>query len=115
VFLVVGATHPNVQKAEDETYRLSLQRLARKLGVEENVVFHNRFVSLEELMEFIGSADVYVTPYLNQDQITSGTLAYALGAGKAVISTPYCYVDGLQEHGGSGLERAEKDTSFLTQ
>jgi len=103
VFVVVGATHPNVKKAEGETYRLSLQRLARKLGVERNVVFHNRFVTLEELMEFIGSADVYVTPYLNQDQITSGTLAYALGAGKAVISTPYWYAEELLADGAGIL------------
>ncbi|MDY0171121.1 MAG: glycosyltransferase family 4 protein [Thermoguttaceae bacterium] len=103
VFLVVGATHPNVQKAEGEIYRLSLQRLARRLGVENNVVFHNRFVTLEELMEYIGSADVYVTPYLNQDQITSGTLAYALGAGKAVISTPYWYAEELLGDGAGVL------------
>jgi len=103
VFVVVGTTHPNVKKTEGETYRLSLQRLARKLGVESNVVFHNRFVTLEELMEFIGSADVYVTPYLNQDQITSGTLAYALGAGKAVISTPYWYAEELLADGAGVL------------
>ncbi|HIQ20401.1 MAG TPA: glycosyltransferase, partial [Planctomycetes bacterium] len=103
VFVVVGATHPNVKRAEGETYRLSLQRLARQLGVEKNVIFHNRFVTLEELMEFIGSADVYITPYLNQDQITSGTLAYAMGAGKAVISTPYWYAEELLGDGAGVL------------
>lgn len=103
VFVVVGATHPNVKRTGGETYRLSLQRMARKLGVEKNVIFQNRFVTLEELMEFIGSADVYVTPYLNQDQITSGTLAYALGAGKAVISTPYWYAEELLGNGAGVL------------
>lgn len=89
VYLVVGATHPHLIAAEGEVYRESLQALAVKLGVEKQVVFHNRFVSMDELKEFIGGADIYLTPYRNEDQITSGTLAYTFGAGKAVISTPY--------------------------
>ncbi|MBN2024720.1 MAG: glycosyltransferase family 4 protein [Pirellulales bacterium] len=99
VFMVVGATHPNVIRHEGESYRLSLRRLAHDLHVERHVIFYNRFVSLEELMEFIGVADVYVTPYLSQDQITSGTLAYALGAGKAVVSTPYWHAEELLADG----------------
>jgi len=99
VFMVVGATHPNVVRGEGESYRLSLQRLARDLRVERSVIFHNRFVGLEELLEFIGAADIYITPYLSQDQIVSGTLAYALGAGKAVISTPYWYAEELLADG----------------
>jgi glycosyltransferase involved in cell wall biosynthesis len=91
VYIVVGATHPHVLLQEGETYRLSLQWLARHNGVEGHVIFCNRFVSLAELVEFIGAADIYITPYLNEAQIVSGTLAYALGAGKAVISTPYWY------------------------
>jgi glycosyltransferase involved in cell wall biosynthesis len=91
VYIIVGATHPHVIKTEGETYRISLQWLAQQKGVESNVIFYNRFVSLEELVEFISAADIYITPYLNEAQITSGTLAYALGAGKAVISTPYWY------------------------
>lgn len=91
VYMVVGATHPHVLKHEGETYRLSLQWLARQKGVEKNVIFYNRFVSIEELIEFIGAADIYITPYQNEAQITSGTLAYTIGAGKAVISTPYWY------------------------
>jgi glycosyltransferase involved in cell wall biosynthesis len=93
VYLIVGATHPGVLRHEGERYRLSLQRLARDLGVESHVIFYNRFVSLEELIQFISAADIYVTPYLSAAQITSGTLAYALGAGKAVISTPYWYAE----------------------
>ena len=93
VYIVLGETHPHVKETDGEAYRLSLQWLARERGVESNVIFYNRFVSLEELIEFIGAADIYITPYLNKAQITSGTLAYTLGAGKAVISTPYWYAE----------------------
>ncbi len=93
VYIVLGETHPHVKETDGEAYRLSLQWIARERGVESNVIFYNRFVSLEELNEFIGAADIYITPYLNQAQITSGTLAYTLGAGKAVISTPYWYAE----------------------
>jgi glycosyltransferase involved in cell wall biosynthesis len=95
VYIILGATHPHVVRHEGETYRLSLQWLAQEKGVEGHVVFYNRFVSIEELIEFIGAADIYITPYLNAAQITSGTLAYTLGAGKAVISTPYWYAEEL--------------------
>ncbi len=89
VYIVLGATHPHELRDRGESYRLSLEILAKKNKVEKNVIFYNRFVELEELKEFIGAADLYVTPYLNEAQITSGTLAYAFGAGKAVVSTPY--------------------------
>jgi glycosyltransferase involved in cell wall biosynthesis len=95
VYIVLGATHPNLVRAQGEAYRLSLERLARDLGVQRNVAFYNRFVELRELTEFIGAADLYVTPYLNPAQITSGTLAYAFGCGKAVISTPYWHAQEL--------------------
>ncbi len=93
VYIILGATHPHVKRQDGEMYRLSLQWLAQEKGVEGQVIFYNRFVSLEELVEFIGAADIYITPYLNEVQITSGTLAYTLGAGKAVISTPYWYAE----------------------
>ncbi len=99
VYIILGATHPHVIQHEGETYRLSLQWLAREKGVEGHVVFYNRFVSLEELVEFIGAADIYVTPYLNEAQIASGTLAYTVGAGKAVISTPYWYAEEMLAEG----------------
>jgi glycosyltransferase involved in cell wall biosynthesis len=89
VYIVLGQTHPNLLRNEGEAYRLSLERLAKDLGVQKHVVFFNRFVELDELMRFIGAADIYLTPYLTETQITSGTLAYAFGAGNAVISTPY--------------------------
>ena len=84
---------------EGERYRLSLERLAEDRGVKENVIFHNRFVSLEELKEFIGATDIYLTPYLQEAQITSGSLAYVFGAGKAVVSTPYWHAQELLADG----------------
>lgn len=89
VYIVLGQTHPSLLRDEGEAYRLSLERLAKALGVQKHVVFFNRFVEQEELMRFIGAADIYLTPYLTEAQITSGTLAYAFGAGNAVVSTPY--------------------------
>ncbi len=95
VYIVLGATHPNLVAREGETYRLQLGRLAEALGVKDHVIFYDRFVTLDELKEFIGAADIYITPYLNEAQITSGTLAYSFGAGKAVISTPYWHAQEL--------------------
>jgi glycosyltransferase involved in cell wall biosynthesis len=95
VYIVLGATHPHIVRREGEVYRISLQRLVREKGVEEHVIFYNRFVSLKELVEFIGAADIYLTPYLDPTQIVSGTLAYTLGAGKAIVSTPYWYAEEL--------------------
>src|SRR5229473_1531197 len=89
VYILLGATHPNELRDHGEAYRLSLEILVKKNRVEKNVIFYNQFVDLENLKEFIGAADLYITPYLNEAQITSGTLAYTFGAGKAVISTPY--------------------------
>lgn len=89
VYIVLGATHPNELREHGEAYRLSLEILAKKNKVEKNVIFYNQFVEIENLKEFIGAADLYITPYLNEAQITSGTLAYAFGSGKAVVSTPY--------------------------
>jgi glycosyltransferase involved in cell wall biosynthesis len=89
VYIVAGATHPHILRREGDHYRESLQALAKEIGVESNVFFHNRFASPGEMAEFIGAADIYITPYRYEEQVVSGTLAYALGAGKAIISTPY--------------------------
>src|SRR6202047_145808 len=89
VYIVLGATHPNELREHGEAYRVSLEMLAKKNKIEKNVIFYNDFVELENLKEFIGAADLYITPYLNEAQITSGTLAYTFGSGKAVVSTPY--------------------------
>jgi glycosyltransferase involved in cell wall biosynthesis len=88
-YMVAGATHPHILRREGDKYRAYLQALAKEMGVESQVIFHNRFVSPEEMVEFIGAADIYITPYRHEAQVVSGTLAYALGAGKAIISTPY--------------------------
>lgn len=103
VYLVLGATHPHLIAREGETYRLGLERLAEDCGVKENVIFHNRYVSLDDLKEFIGVTDIYLTPYLNEAQITSGTLAYVFGAGKAVVSTPYWHAQELLADGRGAL------------
>lgn len=99
VYIVLGATHPALVREQGERYRHSLERLARNLGISKHVIFYNRFVELKELTEFIRAADVYVTPYLNAAQITSGTLAYAFGCGKAVVSTPYWHAEELLADG----------------
>jgi glycosyltransferase involved in cell wall biosynthesis len=89
VYVVLGATHPNLVREQGEAYRECLQARARALGVEDHVIFLNQFVDLPTLLDFIAMCDVYVTPYLNEAQMTSGTLAYSFGLGKAVVSTPY--------------------------
>jgi len=89
IYIVLGMTHPAVLKREGESYRLRLQRIVNELGLQEHVIFHNRFVKDEELHNFLCAADIYVTPYLNKEQLTSGTLSFAVGTGKAVVSTPY--------------------------
>ncbi len=103
IYIVLGVTHPHVKREQGEKYRLDLQVRARKLGVAKNIIFHNRYAPLEELCQFLGAADLYVTPYLNATQIASGTLAYSLGNGKAVISTPYWYADELLADGRGQL------------
>ncbi|MGA2235319.1 MAG: glycosyltransferase family 4 protein [Terriglobales bacterium] len=103
VYIIAGATHPHVRRREGDRYRLQLQALAKELGVEENVVFHNRFVTPQEMASLIGSADIYVTPYRYEAQAVSGTLAYALGAGKAIISTPYWHAAELLADGRGAL------------
>lgn len=95
IYLVLGATHPSLVREQGERYRISLERMAKELGVTKHVSFYNRFVELEELTEFIGAADLYITPYLNVQQAVSGTLAYAFGCGQAVISTPYWHAEEL--------------------
>ncbi len=91
VYMISGVTHPHILRREGDHYRHFLQQLAKDLGVQDHVIFRNRFVSPEELVELIGAADIYITPYKHKGQVVSGTLAYALSAGKAIISTPYLH------------------------
>ena len=95
VYVVSGATHPHIRRREGERYRDGLRKLAEQLGVASQVIFNNRFVSAEELVELVSTADIYITPYRQEAQAVSGTLAIALGAGKAVVSTPYWHAKEL--------------------
>ncbi len=99
VYMVLGATHPHLVRDQGEAYRDSLKKLALDNGVAEHVRFYDQFVETEELLEFLGAADIYITPYLNPAQITSGTLSYAFGVGKAVVSTPYWHAEELLADG----------------
>jgi glycosyltransferase involved in cell wall biosynthesis len=95
VYIVSGVTHPHIRRRDGERYREELQALAAQLGVSSNLILVNRFVSAEELVEHVGAADIYITPYRQEAQIVSGTLAIALGAGKAIVSTPYWHAKEL--------------------
>jgi hypothetical protein len=109
LYIVLGATHPHVKESHGETYRLMLENRARILGVDSSMIFHNRFVNQDELNEFLSAADIYITTSLKPEQITSGTLAYAVGSGKAVISTPYSYARELLSEGRGILVPWPKD------
>ncbi|MBI3944391.1 MAG: glycosyltransferase family 4 protein [Armatimonadetes bacterium] len=91
LYLILGQTHPAVRRYEGEVYRNELDDWVRRLGMRRHVRFDNRYLSLEELINYLSATDVYITPYVNPDQIVSGTLAYAIGCGKAIVSTPYLY------------------------
>ncbi|MCA9151408.1 MAG: glycosyltransferase family 4 protein, partial [Planctomycetales bacterium] len=99
VYLILGATHPSLVRSEGEKYRIGLERMAKELGIQKHVIFYDRFVEIDELTEFIGAADLYITPYLNVEQAVSGALTYAFGCGQAVISTPYWHAAELLADG----------------
>ncbi len=102
-YVILGVTHPSIKRESGELYRLSLERKAVELGIQKNVLFHNRYVTNEDLYEYLQAADIYTTPYRAKEQITSGTLAYAVAAGKAVISTPYWHAQELLINGRGRL------------
>ena len=99
VYVVLGATHPNLVRDQGEAIARGLMARARALGIEDHVVFLDQFVDQATLLDFISMCDVYVTPYLNEAQMTSGTLAYSFGLGKAVVSTPYWHARELLADG----------------
>ncbi len=103
IYVILGSTHPNIKREYGEQYRASLIRLVEKLKLNSNVVFDNRFVAIDELYSWLQAADIYITPYINEAQIVSGTLAYAVSAGKAIVSTPYWYAKELLSDGRGRL------------
>jgi glycosyltransferase involved in cell wall biosynthesis len=120
LYIVLGMTHPLVLKYEGESYRFSLQRMVKDLGLQKHIIFHNRFVDDEELHNFLCAADIYVTPYLSREQLTSGTLSFAVGTGKAVVSTPYWAAEELLSDGrgllvpfGDAKQLGEATTEIL--
>jgi hypothetical protein len=115
MYIVAGATHPHVHRREGDRYRATLQALAKEVGVEQQVIFFDRFVSPQEMAEFIGAADIYITPYRHEAQVVSGTLAYALGAGKAIISTPYWHAIELLDDRRGALVPFENPAAIATK
>jgi len=112
IYLIIGETHPEVRKYEGEKYRNELTRLVSELGLEEHVRFTNRFITKRELIKFLQATDIYITPYISPNQISSGTLIYALGAGKAVVSTPYYHAIEVLSNDRGILCKFEDSTSI---
>ncbi len=98
LYLILGETHPNIRRSEGESYRHELETLVSSLKLENNVKLVNRYLEFDELIEYLAATDIYLTPYLNPVQIVSGTLAYAVGCGKAIVSTPYLYAKEVLAH-----------------
>ena len=103
IYIILGVTHPSLLRTHGEEYRHFLLRKVKNLDLEDYVQFHNKFVDIEILTEYLIATDIYMTPYLSKEQITSGTLAYAVGAGNAVVSTPYLYAEELLANGRGRL------------
>lgn len=95
LYVILGQTHPHILERTGDSYRRGLQQLVNKLGLKENVIFHNQFVKLETLVQYLQTSKIYAIPYLKKEQITSGTLSYALGVGAAVVSTPFWHAEEL--------------------
>ena len=113
VFLIVGETHPTVKKKYGEKYRAELERIVEELKLGEHVKFINRYLSLEELIDYLRATDFYITPYLDPQQIASGTLSYAVGAGKVCISTPYRYAQEVL-NGNRGILVPFRDSNSIS-
>lgn len=118
VYLILGRTHPGIVKNEGESYREKLLRMVEDLGVKENVLFVNRYLTQEEILKYLQASDIYMTPYLNREQAVSGTLSYALSCGRVIVSTAYRYAEELLADGrgilvdfrdSEGIYRAIRD------
>jgi glycosyltransferase involved in cell wall biosynthesis len=114
LYLIIGQTHPNILKEEGEKYRNNLKKKIKKLGIQKNVKFINKYVSLEELIEWLKIIDIYITPYLDKQQSSSGALAYAIGAGKVCISTKYLYAKELLAQ-GRGITVPFRDSKAIAK
>jgi len=114
LYLILGQTHPVIRRNEGEEYRESLQALIAKYGLQNNVKLVDRYLEFDELVHYLQATDIYLTPYLNPVQIVSGTLAYAVGCGKAVVSTPYLYAEELLAHGRGFLVKFRDADSIAT-
>jgi glycosyltransferase involved in cell wall biosynthesis len=112
LYLVIGETHPHIRRREGESYRNGLMEMARDLGVQRHIRFNNRFLSNSELIRYLAATDVYIMAYLNKDQIVSGTLAYAVGCGKAVVATPFVYAEEMLDN-GRGIIVPFKDSEAI--
>ncbi|MGB9809539.1 MAG: glycosyltransferase, partial [Caldanaerobacter sp.] len=99
LYLILGQTHPNIKRLYGEEYRENLQKMVKELGVDENVKFVDKYLTKKEILEYLKMSDIYMTPYLNREQAVSGTLAYAAGLGKIIISTPYMYAEEILGEG----------------
>jgi glycosyltransferase involved in cell wall biosynthesis len=115
LYIILGTTHPEVVKREGNSYRDELFRIVEDLNIQNHVIFHDRFVSNQELQQFLSAADIYVTPYLYKEQLTSGTLAFAVGAGKAVVSTPYWAAEELLAQGRGVLVEFENSEQMASE
>jgi glycosyltransferase involved in cell wall biosynthesis len=114
IYIVLGKTHPNVLRHSGEEYRIFLLRLVKNLQLEKHVVFLNEFIDEQDLFKYLCASDIYITPYLNEAQITSGTLSYAVGVGSAVISTPYWHATELLAEGRGKLFNFNDSDNFIS-
>jgi glycosyltransferase involved in cell wall biosynthesis len=114
IYLIIGETHPEVRKFEGERYRKKLIKLVNELDLYENVKFHNRFLHKRELIKYLQATDIYITPYIEPNQISSGTLVYAMGTGKAIIATPYLHAQEVLSE-GRGLLCKFKNYKSITE
>jgi glycosyltransferase involved in cell wall biosynthesis len=114
VYLILGKTHPQILRKTGDVYREKLKEQIKSLNLEENVIFHDKFVEVETLVRYIKTSTIYSIPYLNREQITSGTLAYALGSGAVVVSTPFWHAEELLA-GGRGVLVPFRDSENLAK